>query len=193
MTYRDTSTLPDGLASAPGLAFDSEPQTGFYRPAAGQIGLAVGGVSVAKFDANGQQAGAITKELTFEETTGNGTYTGTIALPAGARILDIGVDGQALWTASTSASLKVGDDADDDGFFVATNLKATDLLAGEINNLQHPGGLAGVYIASEQRNLYSAAARNVVVVITKVGTGTAGRTRVYCTYTVPSPVAVAKV
>lgn len=136
---------------------------------------------------------AVTKELTFTETSGDGTYTGTIALPAGARILDMGVDGQALWTAGTSASLIVGDDVDPDGFFVATDLKATDLLAGEINNLEHPGGKAGAYIAAEQRNLYSAEARNVVAVITKVGTGTAGRTRVYVTYAVPSPVAVAKV
>lgn len=121
-------------------------------------------------------------DVLFTQTTGAGTYTGTIPLPAGARILDIGVDGQALWT-GTSASLIVGDAADNDGFFTATDLVATDLLAGEINNLEHPGGKAGAYIAAEQRKLWQATARSVIGVITQVGTGTAGRTRLYVVYT----------
>lgn len=135
----------------------------------------------------------VMEELTFTETSGDGTYTGTIALPAGARIVDIGVDGQVLWNSGTSASIKVGDGADDDGFFVATDLKATDLLAGEINNLEHPGGKAGVYIAAEQRVLYSSSARSVIAVLAKVGTGTAGRTRVYVVYSAPTAVSVSKV
>jgi hypothetical protein len=78
--------------------------------------------------------------------------------------------------------------------FPQTNLKATDLLAGEINNLEHPGGLAGTYIASEQRNLYSASARSIIAVVTQAsGTGTLGRTRVYVTYVVPTATAATKV
>ena len=123
----------------------------------------------------------VTAEVLFTET-GAGVYTGTIALPAGSRIIDIGVDGTALWTAGTSASMIVGDATDPDGFFVATNLKATDLLAGEINNLEHPGGLAGAYIAAEQRKLYQATARSIIGVVTSVGAGTAGRTRLYVVY-----------
>lgn len=195
MTFRlgDTYVMPDGLASAPALAFESEPTLGFFRKSAGVIGVAVGGVEVGNFAANGLAGGVYLKSLSFTETSGDGTYTGTIALPAGARIIDIGVDGQALWTASTSASIKVGDDLDDDGFFTATDLKATDLLAGEINNLQHPGGKAGAYIALEQRNLYQATARNVIAVLAKVGTGTAGRTRVYVCYGLAVETVVAKV
>lgn len=136
---------------------------------------------------------AVMASVVFTETTGAGTYTGTISLPAGARIIDIGVDGIALWTATTSASLIVGDGADPDGFFVATDLKATDLLAGEINNLEHPGGKAGAYIASEQRVLYSAAARDVIGVVTTVGAaGNAGRTRLYVVYAVAVAVAAVK-
>lgn len=135
----------------------------------------------------------VTEELTFTETSGAGTYTGTIALPAGARIIDIGCDGQVLWNSAGACALKVGDGSDDDGFFTSTDLKATDLLAGEINNLEHPGGKAGAYIASEQRNLYSATARNVIAVVTQAsGTGTLGRTRVYVTYAVPTAVAATK-
>lgn len=185
--HPDTYFMPDGSVAAPGLAFESEPTTGFYRKASGTLGFAAGGVEGAL------DGGSITKELTFTETSGDGVYTGTMALPAGARISDVGCDCQAVWTASTSASLIVGDDIDPDGFFTATNLKATDLILGEINNIEHPGGKAGAYIVSEQRALYQATARNVIAEVTKVGTGTAGRLRVYCTYSVPITVAVAKV
>lgn len=131
----------------------------------------------------------ITKEIIFTETSAATTLSGVMTLPAGSRIIDIGVDGQALWSATTAASIVVGDAASATGFFVATDLKATDLLAGEINNIEHPGGKAGAYIASEQRVLYSATARNIVATVTKGGTGTSGRTRVYVVYAAPTPVA----
>jgi hypothetical protein len=134
----------------------------------------------------------VMEEVTFTET-GAGTYTGTIALPAGSQILDVAVHGIALWDAATSASLVVGDGSSANGFFTATDLKATDLLAGEVNNIEHPGGKAGAYIASEQRVLYSAAARNVIGVVTSVGAGTAGRTRLVVTYANPTAVAATKV
>lgn len=136
----------------------------------------------------------VTQEVTFTETSGAGTYTGTMVLPAGSRIIDIGCDGIALWNSAGACALVVGDAGSANGFFTSTNLKATDLLAGEINNIEHPGGLAGTYIASEQRVLYSATARSIIAVVTQAsGTGTAGRTRVYVTYAVPTAVAATKV
>ena len=185
--HPDTYFMPSGSAAAPGLAFEDAPGVGIYRKASGELAFAAGGVEAAP------AGGVVAKVLTFTETSGDGIYTGTIALPAGSRIIDIGVDGTALWTASTSASLIVGDDADPDGFFTATDLKATDLLDGEANTLEHPGGKAGAYIVSEQRMLYQATARNIVAVLTKVGTGTAGRTRVYVVYAVAIATTVAKV
>lgn len=137
----------------------------------------------------GASGETFTKEITFVETSTGTTYSGTITLPAGSRIIDIGVDGTALWSATTAASIVVGDAASATGFFVATDLKATDLLAGEINNIEHPGGKAGAYIASEQRVLYSASARAITATVTKAGTGTSGRTRVYVTYATPTSVA----
>lgn len=193
MVVIETNMIPDGLASAPGLALSSEPATGLFKRAGGQLGIAIAGSEVGYFDADGFAGGVRVSELTFVETSGDGVYTGTIELPAGARMLDIGVDAQALWTAGTSASIVVGDDSSANGFFTATDLKATDLLAGEINNIEHPGGKAGSYIASEQRKLYSASARNVIAVLTKVGTGTAGRTRVYVVWAMPSTTSVDKV
>lgn len=134
------------------------------------------------------------QEITFTETSGGGTYTGTMVLPAGHRIIDIGCDGQALWNSAGACALVVGDANSANGFFTSTDLKATDLLAGEINNLEHPGGKAGTYIASEQRVLYSATARNIIAVVTQAsGTGTLGRTRVYVVYAVATAVAATKV
>lgn len=123
---------------------------------------------------------------------GAGTYTAIIALPAGSNILDVAVHGLVLSDAVTSSSLIVGDGADDNGFYVATDLKATDLLAGEVNNFEHPGGKAGAYIAAEQRVLYQATARNIVAVMTQVGAGTAGRTLIVVTYATPTLVAAIK-
>lgn len=154
-------------------------------------------VAVDSLGMNGQTGDSypvLLQSVLFTETAGAGVYTGTMVLPAGARIIDIGCDALALWNPVTSASLKVGDGSDDDGFFVATDLMATDLLAGEINNIQHPGGKAGVFIAAEQRNLFSATARSIIAVVTTVGaSGTTGRLRVYVAYAVPTAVAATKV
>lgn len=159
-----------------------------------ESGLPVPGVIATADEINklaglAENAGITLLQEVLFTADGAGTYTGTIALPAGARIIDIGVEGVALWDSATSASMIVGDDADADGFFTATDLKATDLLVGEINNIEHPGGKAGAYIAGEQRVLRSSAARNIIGVITADGAGSAGRTRMYVFYAVPAVVA----
>ena len=173
-----------------------QPKT--YRKDGGDTSVvASGGVldiesgGALKFDSK-QVYPTVVAEVLFTEAGVAGVYTGTIALPAGSRIIDVGVDGIAVWTAGTSAKLIVGDGDDDDGFFTETNLKATDLLAGEINNIEHPGELAGAYIVNEQRKLYSAAARNIIGVATSVGAGTAGRTRLYVVYATPTAGAATK-
>lgn len=124
-------------------------------------------------------AGQVVKsaEITFTEQ-GAGEYEGSVALPAGAVLVDIIVNGVALWTAETSATLIVGD-TDPDGYYTAVDLKATDLLAGESISFALAGGKAGAYIANSQVSpRYSAAARNIVANVVSVGAGTAGRTRV---------------
>ncbi len=124
-------------------------------------------------------------ERSFTET-GAGTYTATVAVPAGATILDIIVNGVALWTAATSAVMIVGDATDPDGYFTAVNLKATDLLAGESISFALAGGKAGAYIANSQVSpRYAAAARTISGVVTSVGAGTAGRTRMLVLYAAP--------
>lgn len=126
-------------------------------------------------------------ERTFTETDTAGVYTGSVAVPAGATILDIIVNGVALWDTETSATLKVGDVADDDGYYTGVNLKATDLLAAESLSFTAAGGKAGAYIANSQVSpRYSATARVVSGIVTTVGTtGSAGRTRMTVVYHLP--------
>lgn len=134
-------------------------------------------------------------ESLFTESTGAGVYTGSVAVPAGATITDIIVNGVALWTATTSATLKVGDVADDDGYYTAVNLKATDLLAGESLSFALAGGKAGAYIANSQVSpRYSADARVISGIITTVGAaGAAGITRMVVLFTLPTATAATKV
>ena len=118
---------------------------------------------------------------------GAGTYTASFSIPAGSILIDIIVVAEALWTAATSAALTIGDGDDADGFFASTDLKATDLLAGESASLgEKDGGLLGAYNAGTSThitNRYDADARTISAVVTSVGAGTAGRTRVVVLYT----------
>lgn len=118
-------------------------------------------------------------EVTYTETAGSGTYTGSVAIPAGATLIDIIVNGVALWTNAGACTLKVGDVTDDDGYYTAVDLKATDLLAGESISFSLAGGKAGAYIANSQVSpRYSASARTISGIVTTASTGGgAGRTR----------------
>lgn len=125
-------------------------------------------------------------EVTFAED-GAGTYTGAVNVPAGATIIDIIVNGVALWTAGTSATMIVGDATDPDGYYTGVNLKATDLLVGESISFALAGGKAGAYIANSQVSpRYSASARVISGVVTSVGAGTAGRTRMIVIFALPT-------
>ncbi len=128
-------------------------------------------------------------EVSFTETTGAGVYTGSVSVPAGATITDIIISAIALWTATTSATLKVGDAGVDNRFYTGVDLKATDLLGGETLSFDGPGGKQGADLdapaaGAQQRNLYSAAARVISGIVTTVGAaGNAGRTRMTVQYT----------
>jgi hypothetical protein len=138
----------------------------------------------------------VTEEVTFTETTGAGTYTGSITVPAGATIIDIKIRSTALWTAATSATMKVGDAADDDGWFTGIDMKATDLLVGEEINFVQTGGKEGAYLSlttGARTTAYSASARVVSGIVTTVGaSGNAGRTRMMVIYALPTAVAATK-
>lgn len=139
------------------------------------------------------------KSVLFTETAAGTSFTGTITVPAGSVILDIVIVPIALWTGTTSANLKVGDAADDDGYFTNVDLKATDLILGE--RLQAAsdnfwGGKNGAYLTTAGRfgtqtdpglggyfSLSGATAGSVIGIVTRVGTtGAAGRTLMTVTY-----------
>jgi len=139
--------------------------------------------------------GSMASEVTFTETAGAGVYTGSVTVPAGATIQDIIVNGVALWDNAGAVTMKVGDATDDDGYFTAVNLKATDLLAGESISFALAGGKAGAYIANSQASpRYSATARVISGIVTTASTGgTAGRTRMTVIYSLPFVAAATKV
>jgi hypothetical protein len=131
----------------------------------------------------------LAKEVTFTETDGAGTYTGDVALPAGATLVDIIVTAVDLWDNAGAVSLEVGIPApgDPDGYFTAVDLKATDLLAGESICFALAGGVQGAYIAnSHVLERYSASARTIRGSITAASTGgSTGRTRMTVLYSLP--------
>lgn len=135
--------------------------------------------------------------VSFTETTGAGTYTGSVTVPAGALITDIKFWSTVLWTATTSATLKVGDATDDDGWYIGIDLKATDLLVGEELNFVQTGGKPGAYLSTTtglRSAAYSAAARVISGQITTVGAaGSAGRSFMLVSYILPTASAATKV
>lgn len=137
-------------------------------------------------------SGVHAEMVTFTED-GAGTYTGSVTVPANATILDIVVDGVALWAAGTSATMTVGDAGNASGYYAAVNLKATDLLAGESISFALAGGKAGAYIANSQVSpRFSTSARTISGVVTSVGAGTTGRTRMTVLYALPRVKAATK-
>lgn len=137
------------------------------------------------------------KEITFGETTGAGVYTGSVNLPAGATLENIVVHAVALWNPATSATMKVGDVADDDGIFTAVNLMATDLLVGESISFTHTGGKQGADLdvpaaGAHVRRRYLVGARVISGIVTTVGAGgTTGRTRMTVYYSAPTTIVTA--
>lgn len=93
----------------------------------------------------------VSKSVTFAETATGTLHVATVAIPAGASLLDILISGGALWGAG-AAVMKVGDTADDDGYFIGVNVKSGDLLAGETlsvsGSTSNWGGKNGAYLVA---------------------------------------------
>jgi hypothetical protein len=137
------------------------------------------------------------KTVLFTENATSTVHTGTVAIPAGATLLDIIVVPQVLWTATGTVNFTCGDANSANGWFTNTNLKATDLILGERLQASNPnnwGGVMGTYLTTAGRfgqqsaNMiggYCPTAYSVIGVVT-VGTPatTAGRTRMQVLWTV---------
>jgi hypothetical protein len=171
------------------------PTTGGVVSALDVTSLKVGGVATTP--GNATAGGIQTKELTFTETVGAGTYTGTVVVPAGATVQDVQVRNTALWTASVSASLVIGDGDDANGYVEATNVKTAPIAdtngagAGFSSRLTL-GATIGVYKGGAGK--FCAAQKTITATITTVdvATGNTGITRVLVTYAVPAVTAATK-
>lgn len=150
-------------------------------------------------------------EALFTQTTGDGTYTASFAIPAGAHIYDIIVTNVVTWNAGTSASLKIGiNGGDDDCFFTGVNLNSPTIAAGKSIRFGFPGGVGGasvpaidvggeggaaassaIFLGATSGFLYKATAQQIDAIVAQVGTGANGRTRVQVLYAVPPSVSAA--
>lgn len=140
-----------------------------------------------------------TSGVSFTEDGSGTSYTATVEVPAGAIVHDVGFTTTVLWD-GTSASLIIGDDDDPNGWFVATNLKATNLLVGEVLSAADDGtwgGLEGAYLTSAGRRgrvttgvdsgwYYGAASEVVFLVTPGAADGSAGRSFGWVRYSVPT-------
>jgi hypothetical protein len=154
-------------------------------------GVGITGVSVCKI-------------VPFIEDASHTSHTGTVPIPAGAVIEDIKFVNTVVWNATGAVSLNVGDDNDSDGYFAAVNLKATDLLVGELlsvlGGVQTWGGKNGAYLVSATGRmgsvtaadsaLYYGAANNIIAVISvTTPASTNGRSFLMVTYKVGETIA----
>jgi hypothetical protein len=142
-------------------------------------------------DTTGPKAVVQCAGVSFTEDGSGTTYTGTVPVQAGTFVLDIQFRSTVLWD-GTSAALDVGDDDDANGYFAAINLKATDLLVGEVLSLassENWGGKQGVYLVAAtglKSATYYATANNIIGVVTPgAADGSAGRSFMHVFYATP--------
>lgn len=167
-------------------------------PATDEVWAISSGTSAVEYmeESGGALAGdqVVTAERTFTETTAAGTYTATVAVPAGATVLDVIWRNTALWTAATSATLNVGDDDDNDGYIAAVDLKSAPAAdvngAGGISTKASSTGTGAMKGAGGR---YCAAAKTLTATVVTVGsTGNAGRSRLLVEYSQPVAEAATK-
>jgi hypothetical protein len=138
--------------------------------------------------------GVIAKSVLFTENATATTHTGSVVIPALSTLIDIIVTSEALWTGGT-ATMKVGDAVDDDGYFTGVDLNEVLSLGAEGNW----GGKQGAYlVAATGRNgavatnfgTYLKAGTTIKGIVT-VGTPatTVGRTFMTVIYSTPTVVA----
>lgn len=147
------------------------------------------------------QGSILTKIVAFSENAVNTIHTGTVILPPNAWLHNIQVLSSVLWGAA-SASMNVGDSASATGYFSGVNLKATDLLVGEVLDTTVSecwGGKQGAYmvaatgqkgpVATNFGKFYPAGS-NIIGVIT-VGTPSVavGRTFMIVNYSIGETIA----
>jgi len=133
--------------------------------------------------------------VAFVEDGSGTSYTGTVPIPAGSFLWDAQFQSTVLWD-GTSAAMDFGDDDDPNGYFSAIDLKATDLLVGQvlsITNSENWGGKQGVYLVAAtglRSAIYYPTANNVMAVVTPgAADGSAGRSFMHVLYSTTTHIA----
>jgi hypothetical protein len=135
-------------------------------------------MDAAEADVVALQAAAGSGAVSILQTSGDGTYTGTIDLPAFATLVGLHLEYAAKWT-GTGADLTI-----DDG--TTTFVDAHD-LTGDTD------GDAEDIDLSAASGRYDSGARTLTVSVVQTGTGTAGVTRVLATWVAQTAQAATKV
>lgn len=120
-----------------------------FVPAAGKVRVYYNGTRWEPFLET--VGGVFTKTILFTENATSTSHVGSVILPPTATLARIVVLNQALWTATGAVTMKVGDTAVDNGYFTGINLKATDLLLGEVlatDSSTNWGGKEGAYLVA---------------------------------------------
>ena len=131
------------------------------------------------------------KAARFVEDGSSTGYEWAVTIPAYAVISNIGAIAEAVWDDTTAASLEVGlSGGDEDAFYTAVDLKATDLTVGQSIDFAKTGGVEGAALvgtATHWTDRYSTSERTLSFTVAATdGDGTAGRTVVYVEYLVPT-------
>ena len=144
---------------------------------------------------------AVTELASFTESAAT-AYTYTFEIAAGTLVHDVCFVNTVLW-GGTTASLIVGDDDDDNGWFEATDLKATALLVGEVlcaGDDATWGGEQGAYLvaatgrrgrvtAGVDSGWYYGAASEIIMVVAAGTPSTTGRSFGWVTFSTPTATA----
>jgi len=91
---------PDGTAAAPSIGFESDPNTGIYRPGADQLAISTGGTARLFVDSAGNVGVGTTSPSQALEVAGAAVFTGGVA-GQGAYIYRDGGTGGAAYSAQT--------------------------------------------------------------------------------------------
>jgi hypothetical protein len=137
------------------------------------------------------------ESVRFVEADGTaaGTWSASFVIPAGSILVDVVIVNDVAWTATTSATLIVGDATDPDGYFAAVDLKT--MTAGQGLSFAFPLAKQGAYVTPNiatsvgiLRSLKAGSERTVSASVTTVGapvTTKPGDTTVTFVYAYPSP------
>jgi hypothetical protein len=135
---------------------------------------------------DGLAAGAylpVVESRFFTETTGAGTYTATVTIPANTLVFDVCWNNIVVWDAATSATLNVGDAGDADGYVINVDVKTAPAAGSTVSNLLSGTG-TGAYKGKPK--WYESAGLITATVVTVGATGSAGRSRLNVIYMTPT-------